>query len=209
MTPTASATTLATGRDRAQVAAAVLAPTLLALPVLPPAVVPAGLRPRCRVGVDVASIAEVAEAAVSPSYLERVYTDHERACCTGSAEVVAAGLAARFAAKEAVVKVLRPTGPRPPWRSIEVRRTAGGACELVLSGAASQLAAEAGISEITLSLTHEGPWAAAVVVALCDDATAVAVCEDATAEAKGDDPTEAGAGSADGIDQGNKETNNG
>ena len=141
-------------------------------PALPPVVLPAGIHPaRCRVGVDIASIAEVAAASarVGSRYLEHVYTDHERACCTGTAEVVAGGLAARFAAKEAVVKVLRPVGPRPPWRSIEVRRVDGGACELALSGDAARLAAEAAISELTVSLTHERHWAAAVVVAVCDN----------------------------------------
>ncbi len=195
--------------DPAVVAAAMLAPALLAQPVLPPAVVPAETQPRCRVGVDVTSIAEVAEAAADPRYLERVYTGHERACCTGAAAVVAAGLAARFAAKEAVVKVLRPVGPRPPWRSIEVRRTAGGACELSLSGAASALAAEAGISELTLSLTHEGPWAAAVVVAMCDDATAVAMCDAATAVAMCDAAAEAATAGDDGITRYNKENSDG
>jgi len=143
-------------------------------PALPPVVLPAGIHPaRCRVGVDIASIAEVAAASARAGsrYLEYVYTDHERACCTGAAEVVASGLAARFAAKEAAVKVLRPVGPRPPWRSIEVRRVDGGACELALSGEAARLAAEAGISELTVSLTHERHWAAAVVVAVCDNPT--------------------------------------
>ena len=172
------------------VAAAALAPALLALPSLPPAIVPSGVQPRCRVGVDVTSVDEVAEALAAPRYLERVYTDHERACCTGAPAVVAAGLAARFAAKEAVVKVLRPVGPRPPWRSIEVRRIAGGACELALSGAARELADEAGIAELTLSLTHEGPWAAAVVVALCHDAADAAKCHDAADAAEGHDDTD-------------------
>ena len=34
--------------------------------------------------------------------------------------------AARFAAKEATIKVLRPVGHQPDWRSVEVRRDAGG-----------------------------------------------------------------------------------
>jgi holo-[acyl-carrier protein] synthase len=118
--------------------------------------------------MDLVSVAEVADSVSTTGqrYLDRVYTAHEQACCPGRPEVAAAGLAARFAAKEAVVKVLRPVGPRPPWRSIEVRRSAGGACELSLSGAAQRLASEAGISELAVSLTHEGPWAAAVVVAV-------------------------------------------
>ena len=46
-------------------------------------------------------------------------------------------LAARFAAKEATLKVLRPVGPRPQWRDIEVHRTDGGWCEMRLTGTAA------------------------------------------------------------------------
>ena len=73
-------------------------------------------------------------------------------------------LAARFAAKEAVVKALRPSGLRPEWRSIEVRRMDGGWCELRLTGLAADLADEAGMPELSLSITHEPMVAAACVV---------------------------------------------
>ena len=43
----------------------------------------------------------------------------------------------------------------------------GGWCELRLSGLAADLAAEAGISELSVSITHEAPVAAAVVVGWC------------------------------------------
>jgi holo-[acyl-carrier protein] synthase len=83
--------------------------------------------------------------------------------------VASAGLAARFAAKEAALKVLRPTGHRPQWRSIEVRRHDGGWCTMSLSGYAAELATQAGLGELAVSLTHEEGIAAAVVVALCQD----------------------------------------
>ncbi len=125
-----------------------------------------------RVGVDVVPVEEVARsvAQFGDRYVGRIYTDHEVACCRSSAaggELVAESLAARFAAKEAVVKVLRPTGARPPWRSIEVHRLPEGACEIRLSGRAAELAEQAGISELAVSLTHERPLAAAVVVGGC------------------------------------------
>jgi holo-[acyl-carrier protein] synthase len=78
-------------------------------------------------------------------------------------------LAARFAAKEAALKVLRPEGHRPEWRSLEVLRHPGGWCTMALSGHAAELAAQAGIGELAVSLTHEDGIAAAVVVALCSD----------------------------------------
>jgi holo-[acyl-carrier protein] synthase len=108
-------------------------------------------------------------------YLERVFTPHEIECCSRADARTRSrapgysveSLAARFAAKEATLKVLRPVGWRPDWRSIEVRRTSGGWCEIHLSGRAATLAADAGIDELEVSLTHESMVAVAVVVGRC------------------------------------------
>jgi holo-[acyl-carrier protein] synthase len=122
-----------------------------------------------RVGTDVTAVHEVAESVdrFGLRYLERIYTDHEIRSCVGAPLVEAASLAARFAAKEATIKVLRPVGHQPDWRSVEVRRDPGGWCTMVLSGRAAALAEQAGITDLAVSLTHEGDVAAAVVVALC------------------------------------------
>jgi holo-[acyl-carrier protein] synthase len=122
-----------------------------------------------RVGMDLVEVEQVAESVdrFGDRYLNRVFTAHEIASCAGSPSVVAAGLAARFAAKEATIKVLRPTGSQPDWRSMEVRRHPEGWCSMVLSGQASVLALRAGIDDLALSLTHEETIAGAVVVALC------------------------------------------
>lgn len=116
-----------------------------------------------RVGIDLIEVAAVEEAisAHGERYLARVYTERERADCGDAPE----RLAARFAAKEAALKVLRPEADAPPWRTIEVRRDPGGWVELALSGRAAELADAAGIRELALSVTHEGGRASAVVVA--------------------------------------------
>ena len=85
----------------------------------------------------------------------------------GSGALAAESLAARFAAKEAVMKVLRPVGVQLDWRSIELHQMTGGWCEIRLSGAAAAMAAEAGIEELAVSLTHEATVAGAVVVGRC------------------------------------------
>jgi len=130
-----------------------------------------------RVGVDVVAVADVAASVrrFGDRYVQRIFTPHEIDSCLnpvgrdpGVATYATASLAARFAAKEAVVKVLRPPEARPEWRSIEVHRTAGGWCEIRLSGQAAELAAAAGIDGFAVSLTHEEPIAAAVVVCRCD-----------------------------------------
>ena len=126
-----------------------------------------------RVGADVVSVHQVEEsvARFGSRYLERIYTQHEIESSVGGSPVCAASLAARFAAKEATLKVLRPLGHQPDWRSVEVRRHAGGWCTMALSGHAAVLADQAGIAELAVSLTHEGDIAAAVVVALCAPGT--------------------------------------
>ena len=122
-----------------------------------------------RVGIDLVGVAEVEESlrAHPDRYLARIYTPREVEDCRGSsAEVVAERLAARFAAKEAAIKVLRPTRETSvPWSAIEVVRTASGAPELAFSGRAAELANAAGIASVSVSLTHERTYAAAVVVA--------------------------------------------
>jgi holo-[acyl-carrier protein] synthase len=124
---------------------------------------------KVRVGADLTKVSDVEEsmARFGRRYLERVYTEHELSSCQGPAPAMAARLAARFAAKEAVIKVLRPPGANPTWRSMEVVRHPEGWCELRLQGTAAELADEAGIKDMAVSLTHEGSYAGAVVVALC------------------------------------------
>ena len=128
--------------------------------------VQAALGARCSVGIDLVDIDEVERsiATLGDAYLDRLFTEHERASCTGSPRSRAASLAARFAAKEAALKVLAPDGARPEWRSIEVVRLPHGACELRLHGTAAALAEAAGLGAFSVSLTHEGNLAAAVVV---------------------------------------------
>jgi holo-[acyl-carrier protein] synthase len=128
--------------------------------------VQAALGGRCSVGIDLVDIDEVERsiATLGDAYLDRLFTEHERASCTGSSRSRASSFAARFAAKEAALKVLAPDGARPEWRSIEVVRLPHGACELRLHGTAAALAAAAGFGSFSVSLTHEGNLAAAVVV---------------------------------------------
>ena len=122
-----------------------------------------------RVGADITRVDDVASSVVrfGDRYLQRLFTPHELASCTGSPSVMAASLAARFAAKEATIKVLRPVDGAPGWRTIEVRQHRSGWCDLHLTDEAAELAAEADITELAVSLTHEGAMAAAVVVAQC------------------------------------------
>lgn len=120
-----------------------------------------------RVGIDLVSVDAVAESIRTHAdrYLARIFTARELDDCRTSSGVDPQRLAARFAAKEATLKVLRPDAEGIPWRSIGVRRHPSGWVDLELSGAAAALAADAGVTDMAVSLTHEGPYASAVVVA--------------------------------------------
>lgn len=126
-----------------------------------------------RVGTDLMSVESVRNSIRTHEsrYLDRVYTERELSDCRTDAGVDPGRLAARFAAKEATMKVLRPDDEAIPWRSIEVLRQPSGWVGIELSGAAAALAADAGVSEFALSISHEGEFASAVVVAECPSAT--------------------------------------
>jgi len=127
-----------------------------------------GVRPTVVVGTDLVRIAEVA-AAVSrfgDRYLQRLYTAGEiRDCVSGNPSTTANRLAARFAAKEATCKAMRIGDDAVDLRGIEVQRRDGGWCDLVLHGGAASLADRAGVTELSLSMSHEGAYATAVVIA--------------------------------------------
>jgi holo-[acyl-carrier protein] synthase len=115
------------------------------------------------VGIDLTSVAEVADALREHGdhYLRRVYTPREVA----ESGADPARLAARFAAKEAVRKVLGVGEGGLGWPTVECRRTPDGDVEIALTGRAAELAAEAGLTAFAVSITHEAGLAAAVVVA--------------------------------------------
>jgi holo-[acyl-carrier protein] synthase len=121
-----------------------------------------------RVGIDLVSIDEVAAALGGPHrdrYLKRVFTAREVEDCRGpSGELVAASLAARFAAKEATIKALPGSGEGVPLTAIAVSSGPGREVGLALSGRAAEIAREAGVTELAVSLTHESGLAAATVV---------------------------------------------
>jgi len=120
-----------------------------------------------RVGLDLVAVDSIRDSldAHGPRFLARVYTEREVADCRAGGQLDPQRLAARFAAKEAVFKVLRVADEAVPWTDIEVRPHASGWVEVALSGQAARLAAAAGITDLELSVAHEHGCAAAVVIA--------------------------------------------
>ncbi|CAM3786977.1 holo-ACP synthase [Tsukamurella ocularis] len=116
-----------------------------------------------RVGIDIAEVARIEEsiAQFGARFTARVFTRGELADCAGDAR----RLAARWAAKEAVVKALRlGPGVATPPREVEVIGTPRGP-EVRLHGGLAAHAREQGWLRVELSLTHTDGSAAAVVLA--------------------------------------------
>jgi len=123
--------------------------------------------PHTRIGTDLVDVETIAESVrtFGHLYLNRVFTPAEIDYCQQGGAEQSRRLAARFAAKEACMKVLRPLDGGIPWPSIEVIKMPGGWCELQLHGAARLLADSTGITHLSLSLSHEASMAVAVVAA--------------------------------------------
>jgi holo-[acyl-carrier protein] synthase len=99
-------------------------------------------------------------------FRDRIFTPGEQAYCETRGRRRAESYAARFAAKEAVMKALGVGwGAYASWTDIEVCRDEKGAPRIELAGAARETAARLGIVSIVLSLSHAAGLAAALVVA--------------------------------------------
>jgi holo-[acyl-carrier protein] synthase len=129
-------------------------------------------------GHDLVEIAAFASLLDEPGtvFAQQVFTDGER---QAAAQRAARGsgrpavhLAARYAAKEACLKALsQALAPTPlprqtaDLREIEVVSDSDGRPSLALAGHLRVLALRAGVSALHVSLTHDGAYASAVVLA--------------------------------------------
>jgi holo-[acyl-carrier protein] synthase len=96
---------------------------------------------------------------------ERLFSDDERSYAFRHRDPVPR-LAARFAAKEAVMKALGVGLGAFKLRDVEVVRKRGGAPMVGLHGKAAVLADERGVASWHLSLTHSESMAMAVAIAV-------------------------------------------
>jgi holo-[acyl-carrier protein] synthase len=114
------------------------------------------------IGVDIVDVQRFDLALTRHPRLEaRLFTARERDDAARRPE----RLAARFAAKEAVLKTLRVGLGATSWHSIEIHRDESGAPSVVLHGAAAELAASQGVATMHVSMSHTDTMAAAFVVA--------------------------------------------
>lgn len=127
-----------------------------------------------RVGFDLVQISRIADSiwCFGDGFKNRLFTADELAYADQGEGLAPQRLAARFAAKEAAIKALRWSNAGIGWKDIEVRKLPDGDCELALHGRAAELAKGMGMTSMSLSLSHDGDYAGAVVAVEFEPKTA-------------------------------------
>jgi holo-[acyl-carrier protein] synthase len=127
----------------------------------------AALSPRgaARLGFDLAQVSAIARSLelFGERFRRRLFTERELEYADSGSGMRAERLAARFAAKEAVIKALGLAESGIGWRDIEVVKRPTGECAVALHGRVAELAAALGAREVLLSMSHDGDYAGAVV----------------------------------------------
>jgi holo-[acyl-carrier protein] synthase len=118
------------------------------------------------IGTDIIEVARIREVLLrTPRFIERVYTERERAYCDSRGVVSAQHYAARFAAKEAALKALQ-TGWRGgiSWQDVEISSRESGAPFLIFSGQVLEVFEKFGATTTHLSMSHTTQHAIAQVI---------------------------------------------
>ena len=114
------------------------------------------------IGTDIIEIARIKQAIDrwGERFLNRVYTEPELSRYGQRLW----SLAARFAGKEAVTKVLGTDKEGISWQDIEILAHPSGKPQLNLYGRAQSAANNLGIKEIDISLAHSREYAIATAI---------------------------------------------
>jgi len=118
-------------------------------------------------GIDLIEIQRIAQMLDDhgESFTHRCFTASEREYADGGGKLRAERYAARFAAKEAVLKALGTGWSQgATWNEIEVGRDPAGRPTIKLSGRTARIAEELGIGMWHLSLSHSKSHAIASVI---------------------------------------------
>lgn len=116
------------------------------------------------IGCDIIEIERIARAIKSESFIRRVFTAEEAAYCQRRGQQAAASFAARFAAKEAVLKALGTGLREGSLQEIAVDNDGLGKPLVQLSGHFAMLAKQLGVKNIQVSLSHSRELATAYVI---------------------------------------------
>ncbi len=119
------------------------------------------------VGVDLVSIERIGEVyqKFPERFPDRILTGREKESFIARSRSLAA-LAARFAAKEAVLKAIGCGIGPAALKEVEIVTSPGCRPLVMLHGEASRLAGERNIAAVLISMTHEKTMACAFAIAL-------------------------------------------
>lgn len=106
------------------------------------------------IGCDIIEIERIEKACGRESFVKRVFTEREIAYCKGRKALGYSSYAARFAAKEAVLKALGTGLRNGELKEIEVSNDELGKPIITLYGYHKSLSEEKGVKRIHLSLSH-------------------------------------------------------
>jgi len=122
------------------------------------------------IGIDLVEIHRMKKAVENPLFVQRVFTPAEQVYCNSRGRQGAASYAARFAAKEAVMKALG-TGLSGggTWQDVEVLPDDQGKPVMKLTGYFAQLAESLRVAQIFASLSHAQEYAVAQVLLWRDE----------------------------------------
>ncbi len=119
-------------------------------------------------GIDLVDCARIEDMVKrhGERFVNRVFTATEQAYAESNKNSIEK-LAGRFAAKEAILKLLG-TGWRGKiaWTDIEVVNNSAGQPEVALTGEVKKIGDELGIKHVSVSITHTANFAIASAVAL-------------------------------------------
>ena len=123
---------------------------------------------RLRVGIDIVQISQIRASLdkFGERFAERLFTIDEISFATASRALEAERFAARFAAKEAAIKAFGLSEAGLDWRDLEVIRRGDGSCGLALHRGLAERVGAAASESVSLSLSHDGDYATAIVIAL-------------------------------------------
>ena len=116
------------------------------------------------IGTDIIEIVSIQKSMEqSKRFAQRVFTENEREYCEGKPNKYQ-HYAARFAAKEAMMKALKTGwGNGIQWKQIEIQNQPGGAPTIATYGKTKEQLDKMGVTNIGVSLSHCEQYAVAVV----------------------------------------------
>lgn len=120
----------------------------------------------CGVGIDIVEIKRIKRAIErsGDAFINRIFTDKEIEYCKKQRNPYQ-HFAARFAAKESVLKAFGLGWNSMPWKTMEIVNDEFQKPRVILYGKFEELMKEKRVDKIHCSLSHFGEYAVAIVIA--------------------------------------------